>query len=167
MIDPPFCLSVSLPRPMLRASPTGSTLDQSTRNRIDDRCSTDIGARRATESALRPEAPATRIQPPLRSRARPEADSWLGQNCGGNRLARVANHNGEEHVCLFCNLTNIKTSNVAVFGTDVLPGDGISHSDVSKRIKQIFLRHTCIVAEKFSCSAGIQHFPPSPRVNTR
>jgi hypothetical protein len=133
-----------------------------------------LGAGPATEKGTALPSASTRIHPPPRSRTRPEADSWLGQNCGGHRLARVASLDREEHVCLFCSLLQIRARNVAVFGTDVLLCDGNINSGVSKQIKQINHRHIP-VAEKFLVSwAGnsvvapaYRISPPPHRVNTR
>jgi hypothetical protein len=50
-----------------------------------------------------------------------------------------------------------RIANVAVFGTDVLPGDAIYHFDVSKRIKQTFSWHLSR-RRKFCRSPGIRAF---------
>ena len=109
----------------------------------------------------------TRIQPPPRSRTRPEADSWLGQNCGGHRLARIAGLCREVHVCLFCNLFQIRARNIAVFGNDVLLCGGNLRSNVSKRIKQTYLRHMSRCRKIFAAAPAYRLFLYPHRVNTR
>jgi len=54
---------------------------------------------------------------------------------------------------LFYSSFQIRTVNVAIFGTDVLLRERISHIAVSKRIKQTICRHfllTCLTEENFA-----------------
>jgi hypothetical protein len=91
------------------------------------------------EKAAAPPSADTRIHPTPLSRTRPEADSALGQNCGGHPFADIAAVYRQEHICLFCELSGAENGNAVVFGTDVLLRNGILHPTVSKRLKQTSL----------------------------
>jgi hypothetical protein len=135
-----------------------SDLDLMIRARTDERQS--IRVRRATDKRAAPPKRQHRIQPPPRSRTRPNADSWMGQNCGGHRRARLADRHRHVNVCLVQNLLQATTGHAADFGTDVLPVYGISPFSVSKRIKQTFSCHLLCVrpaAENFAVAAPYRH----------
>jgi hypothetical protein len=107
------------------------------------------------------------VHPPTPlSRTRPEADSGLGQNCGGHPRANIATPHRRAHVCLFCSSSGTEHRNFVVFGTYVLLRNEFlvrTFQNGSNKYSNVGF----LVTNKFCCSPAYRLSLPPSRVNTR